>query len=133
MHVVGYNCMVTQMSKKASTSPSPSGCGTRIVDCLRPEFFKALCDPNRIAILIRLAQCCEPCTVSQIAACCPINVSVVSRHLAMLRDAGILDARKQGKEVRYSVRYATLVTTLRSMADAIEACCPAENANVNSS
>jgi len=91
---------------------------------MRPAFFKALSDPNRIAILARLSACCRACTVTEIAECCPINVSVVSRHLAMLRDAGILEARKSGKEVYYSVRYSTLAQKLRQMADAIDACCP---------
>ncbi len=94
-----------------------------ISDAMEPQFFKALCDPNRIAILVRLSQLCAPCTVSQINECCSVDISVVSRHLAVLRDAGILESRKQGKEVYYSVRYKELVTTLRSMADAIEGCC----------
>ena len=66
------------------------------------------------------------CTVSEAAECCPVNISVVSRHLAMLRDAGILHAQKRGREVYYSVRYPELAATLRAIADAIEACCPPE-------
>ena len=96
---------------------------------LEPGFFKALCDPSRISLLVRLTQCCEPCTVSQIAECCPTDVSVVSRHLAVLRDAGILHARKRGKEVYYSVNYSELTDTLRAIADAIERCCPPEKRN----
>jgi len=61
------------------------------------------------------------------AECCPVNVSVVSRHLALLRDAGILAAERRGKEVYYSVRYPQLVATLRAIANAIEACCPGED------
>ena len=94
-----------------------------INDTLEPRFFKALCDPNRIAILAKLAQCCEPCSVSQITECCPVDISVVSRHLAVLRDAGIVESEKRGKEVFYSVRFKTLVQTLRTMADDLEACC----------
>lgn len=88
------------------------------------RFFKALCDPSRIRILAQLAQSCRPRTVSDIAGCCAPDLSVVSRHLACLRDVGILQAEKRGKEVYYSVRYAELADTLRSMADAIDACCP---------
>jgi hypothetical protein len=47
----------------------------------------------------------------------------------MLRDAGILEARKVGKEVHYSVRYSALAESLRQIADAIDACCPAESTN----
>lgn len=96
-----------------------------MTELLEPRFFKALCDPNRIAILIRLASCGRPCTVTELGKCCPVNISGVSRHLAMLREAGILDARRRGKEVYYTVRFSSIVPTLRSIADAIDSCCPA--------
>ena len=64
--------------------------------------------------------------VSEVARCCPINISVVSRHLSTLRDAGILTSEKRGKEVRYSVVVSALVERLRAIADALEGCCPAE-------
>ncbi len=91
---------------------------------MEPGFFKALCDPGRVAMLVRLAQCCKPCTVTEVADGCPVDVSVVSRHLAMLRDAGVLEAKRQGKEVYYTVRYSAIIETLRAIADCIEACCP---------
>jgi DNA-binding transcriptional ArsR family regulator len=113
------------MSKQGTTSEeSGQGCCQEIDGLLEARFFKALCDPSRIGILVRLARSCEPQKVSEVASCCPTNISVVSRHLATLREAGILRAQKRGKEVYYSVRYPELVSTLRAMADAIEACCP---------
>jgi ArsR family transcriptional regulator len=115
---------VTQMSKRRPRKPQADQCCRDIADVLEPRFFKALCDPNRVAILVRLARCGRPCTVSEIASCCTVNISVVSRHLALLRDAGILDARRTGKQVHYSVRFASFAPTLRAMADAIESCCP---------
>lgn len=107
--------------RELSQSPDPR-C-SNVSACLNHRFFKALCDPNRGAILAQLAECCGPRTVSDIAKRHPIDVSVVSRHLAILRDAGILEAEKQGKEVRYSVRFHDLAVTLRTMAGEIEACC----------
>ncbi|GMU91059.1 MAG: hypothetical protein AMXMBFR4_01170 [Candidatus Hydrogenedentota bacterium] len=82
----------------------------------------------RVALLARITQLPQPSTVSELASCCPIDLSVVSRHLALLRDCGILRAEKRGKEVYYSVRYHELAATLRAMADAIERCCPKEEA-----
>ena len=115
----------TQMSKQ-EPSFEDNACCRQLGDLLDPRLFKALCDPNRLALLVQLSRCGPSCTVSQAAECCPVNISVVSRHLAMLRDAGILDAQKRGKEVHYSVRYAELAATLRAIANAIEACCPPE-------
>lgn len=99
-------------------------CCSGIRELLVPGFFKALGDPNRLDILARLAEAGEPQKVSQVAGCCVIDLSVVSRHLAVLRDAGILDCQKKGKEVFYAVRASALAGTLRRLADAIEACCP---------
>ena len=90
---------------------------------LSPQLFRALCDPNRLTILARLAECCGSLKVSEVADCCPVDISVVSRHLATLRDAGILQSEKRGKEVFYTLKARSLVTTLRAIANAIEACC----------
>lgn len=93
---------------------------------LSPRLFKAIGDPSRIAILLYLSSRCVPLTVGQIAESLPVDISVVSRHLAILRDAEILIARKQGKEVRYSINSRSLIATMRAIADAFEACCPEE-------
>ncbi len=88
----------------------------------------ALGDANRVAILADLAAGGAPRTVSEIAKRLPVDLSVVSRHLAMLREAGVLAAERRGKEVYYTVRYEGLAGTLRAIADAIDACCPAASA-----
>jgi DNA-binding transcriptional ArsR family regulator len=88
------------------------------------RFFRALCDATRLRILATLVEAREPRTVSEVAEQFPVDLSVVSRHLAVLRDQGILLAERQGKEVRYSVDYAFLVSVLQGFATAVEACCP---------
>ncbi len=92
---------------------------------LHPRLFKALCDPTRVSILGWLATQRRPRTVSEVASsgACPVDLSVVSRHLATLRDAGILGADRQGREVFYSFRAEAVVTGLRQLADALESCC----------
>ncbi len=112
-------CIEMQMSKRA-----PRDCCVHLASALDPQFFKALCDPNRVAILVRLATCGRACTVSEVASCCPIDISVVSRHLGQLRDAGIVAAERRGKEVYYAVRFTSISAALRTLADAIDACCP---------
>jgi len=111
------------------TQTSKYECCANLQDVLAPRFFKALCDPTRITILIRLVEHCGELSVSQVSECCPINISVVSRHLATLRDAGILKSVKRGKEVFYSVQAKALVQALRVMADEIEKCCLSEKEN----
>ncbi len=125
-NLVIFICMMTQINKDEFLAESSDTACYNLGGLLEPRFFRALGDPNRVAILARLIQCCRPCSVSEIGEDSPISISVVSRHLAMLRDAGILSAEKDGRVVRYSVQYPELVRTLRALADAIASCCPAE-------
>lgn len=99
-------------------------CRKSLQKFLDTRLFKALGDPTRVGLLARLAERRQPLTVKETASCCPIDLSVVSRHLSILRDAGILGSLKEGREVRYFVRYPELTKMLRGLADAIEACCP---------
>lgn len=101
-----------------------SACCLPLEAALDPRLFKALSDPTRMHILIRLARCCGPRTVTQAAKCCAVDLSVVSRHLRVLRDAGVLTVQKQGRQIFCRVRYTEIARTLRALADAIEACCP---------
>jgi ArsR family transcriptional regulator len=113
-----------QAAQTESPSRSAQGCCPPLESAADPRLFKALGDPTRVLILISLARCCGPKTVTQAAECCSVDLSVVSRHLAILRDAGVLSVRKQGRQIFYDVRYAELARTLRGLAEAIEACCP---------
>jgi ArsR family transcriptional regulator len=99
-------------------------CCTSLSEWLSPRLFKALADPNRVAMLVHIAENRGEQTVSEVARGFSIDISVVSRHLSILRDAGILQAEKRGREIFYSVRIAALVDTLRQLADALESCCP---------
>lgn len=92
--------------------------------CLRPELFRALADPTRAALLACLAKCARPCSVSEVAACCAVDFSVVSRHLALLAHAGVLEVRKTGRVVHYAVRFRELSGALRALAGALDSCCP---------
>ncbi len=93
-------------------------------DLLDPALFKALCDPMRARVVGCIAKCRRACSVSEVAACCSIDLSVVSRHLQHLARTGILSVRRQGRTVLYEVRYADLAGTLRRLADAIESYAP---------
>lgn len=106
-------------------SQIPQCCGG-LGKLLDTRLFRALGDPTRIGLLAHLVECCKPLTVNEASKCCPIDISVVSRHLAILREAGILCATKSGREVHYAVRFAELIHALRSLADALEACCPTQ-------
>ncbi len=106
-------------------------CCDLLDDVLEARLFKALCEPSRLTILAALAEAGKPLSVGAIAQGLPIDISVVSRHLAILKEAGVLAAEKRGKAVHYAVRYERLADTFRAIAGAIESCCPPQAGETN--
>ena len=88
---------------------------------LAPELFRSLADPVRLQVVARLAICPGAMTVSEVTDCCGVHLSGVSRHLKTLREAGVVEAEKVGREVRYRLVRDHLVGHLRQLADLLEA------------
>ena len=63
--------------------------------------FRALADPTRRRILELLAK--KDLTAGEIAEEFPIAFASVSRHLALLKDAGLVEAEREGQFIRYSL------------------------------
>lgn len=63
------------------------------------KIFRALADRNRLRILLMLRE--RPLAVCEIREVLGIAVSTVSRHLSILKDAGLLADDKDGKWVNY--------------------------------
>lgn len=120
-----YTCIMVQVRKRRPMSPRQASSCCRPVDgLLDPILFRVLGDPTRVTMLACLIKCGRECTVSEVAECCSVDLSVVSRHLQALARAGVLTAHKSGRTVSYSVRYADLCRTLRDLANSIEECAP---------
>ena len=79
------------------------------------RMFHALSDEKRLRILemLRSGECC----VCDLAESLGLKQSLLSFHLATLRDAGLVSDRKEGRWVHYSLSEETL----RAMADYLEA------------
>ena len=73
--------------------------------------FKAISDPSRLKILFALA-CVEMC-VEHLTAAVRSNQSAVSHQLKTLRDYDIINCRRSGKQVIYSVADEHIMTMLR--------------------
>jgi ArsR family transcriptional regulator, arsenate/arsenite/antimonite-responsive transcriptional repressor len=63
------------------------------------EFAKALADETRQKIM-KLC-CCEWLSVTDIVQQLEVTQPTVSHHLAVLREAGLVDVREQGKQTFY--------------------------------
>ncbi len=106
----------------AQNTAISSVCRPELDAQLDPGFFKALCDPVRLALVARLAGSPTPLTVTDASSCCGTHFSGVSRHLAILKNAGLVEAEKRGREVYYSLKTKDLSQTLRQLADALDEC-----------
>jgi DNA-binding transcriptional ArsR family regulator len=80
------------------------------------EVFAALADPTRWRVLNLLAERGEG-TATTLAGELPVSRVAVVKHLAVLDRAGLVASRRQGREVRYTVRPERLDATARRMAE----------------
>lgn len=76
----------------------------------------ALADPTRRQIVTRLAA--QPTvTATELARDLPVSRQAVVKHLATLRSAQLVEARRHGRESRYRLRPDGLRTAQRWLAD----------------
>jgi DNA-binding transcriptional ArsR family regulator len=96
--------------------PEADGAGLRVraVPGLN-EVFGALADPTRREVLQSLAE--QPgLTASRLAGELPMTRQAVSKHLNALSGAGLVQARREGRETRYTLTPAPLADAMEWMA-----------------
>ena len=116
-------------SRVRATPKTPKAAANRkhaIDASLDADFFAALSDPTRLQLISCIAKCARWCSVGELADCCAVDVSVVSRHLSLLARASILESAKEGRTVRYRVRFAEVTQRLTDIANALTQCAAQE-------
>jgi DNA-binding transcriptional ArsR family regulator len=68
---------------------------------MEADIFKALADPNRRAMLERLAA--GELNATALRQGFDISQPALSQHLAVLRAAGLINERREGRHVHYAV------------------------------
>lgn len=68
---------------------------------LKAELCKTFADPKRLVIIEELRE--GEKAVGDLAQTLGISQAVVSRHLAILRERGVVKARREGTNVYYSL------------------------------
>ncbi len=89
---------------------------TREVTGLHADLCSALADPTRILLLYALQA--GPRNVSDLTADLGLTQPATSRHLKILRDRGLVKARRQGHSIEYELsdtRILDALDTLRAV------------------
>ncbi len=96
------------------------GSGTRDMTTplhqMKADFFKTLSHPTRIRILELLSE--RERSVGDLLSAIGIEASNLSQHLAVIRRAGVVSARREGSVVYYSLvsdQIADLMSVARSI------------------
>jgi ArsR family transcriptional regulator len=82
------------------------------------DIFKALAHPVRLEIAERLLEG-EHC-VCEIAEWFPFDRTTISKHLSVLRNAGVIADRKEGLNVYYALRMCCLKDLLSCLEDTLQ-------------
>ena len=92
----------------------------------RVKVIKALSHPSRLYIVDKLAEREYP--VNELTALIGCDISTVSRHLGILKNAGIVRDDKRGASIYYSLRISCILNFFKC-ADAVLKAISAEHAD----
>ena len=85
---------------------------------LRAEVLKALANITRVCLIEKLKE--GPQSVNELSAKIEESSSITSRHLGVLKKAGLIEDRKQGTTVVYSMATDRLPDILDSVDEVIK-------------
>lgn len=84
------------------------------------DFLQALSDDTRQQIILLVGM--QEINAGQIAQHFELSRPTISHHLNVLRRARLLRARKEGKEMYYSLNKGYIVDTLEAIIDLVKCC-----------
>jgi DNA-binding transcriptional ArsR family regulator len=84
----------------------------------RAGILKALAHPSRIFIVDKLSE--KPHCVCELTEMIGADTSTVSKHLSILKNAGVITDRKQGTTVYYSLEAPCLLRFISCVEQVIE-------------
>jgi DNA-binding transcriptional ArsR family regulator len=81
------------------------------------KYFKAFSDPTRLRILKLLAA--KEMSVSEIVRKVGLSQPTVSRHLSILREAEVVDSRRDGQLIFYSLNRKSVASCCAGFCDCL--------------
>ena len=94
---------------------------SKLTEAMDSKFFKSLSEPVRIEILKLLLLHGES-DVNTMAGHLPQDRSVISRHLNNMHEVGILNTRKEGRHIFYSIDGKSFVGKFESILASMKKC-----------
>ena len=85
----------------------------------RARVIKALAHPSRLLIVDKLAEHAH--CVNELTALIGSDMSTVSKHLSVLKNAGVVQDEKQGSSIYYSLRIPCILNFFKCADAVIEA------------
>jgi ArsR family transcriptional regulator len=82
---------------------------------IKADFLKALAHPVRLGLIERLKD--GEASVGQLVSAMRVEQSSISKHLAILRSAGIVSTRQEGVTVFYSIKDRDIYKVLRPISE----------------
>jgi DNA-binding transcriptional ArsR family regulator len=87
------------------------------IDAIQASVLRALASPNRLRIVHRLGS--GSLDVTELARALGLSQAATSQHLAAMRSAGIVEARRDGRSVRYELADPGFLAACGLMRDAL--------------
>ena len=85
------------------------------------KFFKTLSEPVRFEIL-KFIMTNGRSDIGTIADNMPQDRSVISRHLTLMQDVGILTSEKENRHMYYEINGQTIIDKLKNITELIRKC-----------
>ena len=78
----------------------------------KEDLYKAFANENRVKLIVCLA---KPKCVTELLSLCTLSQSALSQHLKVLKDAGIVECKRNGKEQIYSVTKEKVIVLAKEL------------------
>lgn len=93
----------------------------QLVDVMDSKLFKSMSEPVRVQI-IRFLLLHGRADIAAIAENMPQDRSVISRHLNLMQEVGILNCEKEGRHMFYSINAEAFLERFMNITDLIKKC-----------
>jgi ArsR family transcriptional regulator len=85
----------------------------------RAKIIKAMAHPSRLFIIEELSK--HECCVNKLTEMIGVDASTVSKHLSVLKNAGLVTDEKRGNSIYYTLRYTCVMDFVDCVEDVLSA------------